>query len=172
MIYIDIDGVIADTDSYIFSLDSRAKDDTHLLFKTIYRNYDKVFKYSEPLVDLSKVKALEEFTLLTALPSKVKIESFCETEQEVKKILNQLAENKRYWVKKHFGDDVKVIIVDKRADKIKYCKNVNDVLIDDSGNTCLMWKKAGGKAFTSIDDYVKKDIKNTVKVSLKEEELW
>ena len=173
MIYIDIDGVIADTDAYIFSLDERAKDDTHLLFKTIYRNYDKVFKYSEPLVDLDKVKAFEEFTLLTALPNKAKIESFCETDTEAKTILAQLAENKKYWVKEHFGDDVKLLIVDKRADKVKYCKNVNDILIDDSDTTCSMWKKAGGKAFTSIDDYINKGSKTIVKVPVEEKvELW
>lgn len=43
MIYIDIDGVLADTDAFIFSKDLRAENDTHLLFKTIYKYYKEMF---------------------------------------------------------------------------------------------------------------------------------
>lgn len=153
MIFIDIDGVLADSDGYLASLEPRVLEDTHILFKTIYKHRDKAFRYSKPLVDLSFIKELEDFTLLTALPNRNNIDSFCE---DADKVLETLSENKIAWVKEHIGD-CKLIIVNKRSDKVKYCLTSADILIDDSESTGKAWKEKGGKHFISVADFLKCD---------------
>ena len=172
MLYIDIDGVLANTDKYIYSLYPEAKNDTHMLFKTIYNNYKTMFLDSEPLIDLSILKSFDNYTLLTALPLRQKIESFCSKNNEADSILETLANNKKQWVTKYIGKDTKLIIVGKRADKIKLCKSSNDILVDDSTSTCKSWRQAGGKAFCSIDSYISSR-DNIINVSeITKEELW
>lgn len=172
MIYIDIDGVLADTDAFIFSKDPRAEHDTHLLFKAIYKNYKEMFISSKPLIDLFVLKTLGDFTLLTALPLRQKIDSFCSSEEELNTVMNTLAENKKIWIKNNIGD-CKYIIVNKRSEKIDMCNSPNDILIDDSKATCTSWKKKGGKAFTSFDEFLKANIKiSDEETNVVKENLW
>lgn len=174
MIYIDIDGVLADTDAFIFSKDLRAKEDTHILFKTIYKNYTEMFTSSKPLIDLSILKEIEKFTLLTALPLRQKIDSFCADEKELNTIMNTLSSNKEVWIKNNVGENCKYIIVGKRSDKIKMCNSSADILIDDSVSTCAAWRKKGGKAYTSIQEFL--DSKNSADssndIDFDKESLW
>ena len=172
MIYIDIDGVLADTDAFIFSKDIRAEHDTHLLFKTIYRHYEEMFVSSKPLIDLSVLKNLDGFTLLTALPLRQKIDSFCSSEEELNTVMNTLAENKKIWIKNNIGE-CKYIIVNKRSEKIDMCNSPNDILIDDSKATCTSWKKKGGKAFNSIEEFLKANVETDKEENnLVKESLW
>lgn len=173
MIYIDIDGVLADTDAFIFSKDPRAEHDMHLLFKTIYKNYKEMFVSSKPLIDLSVLKTLDDFTLLTALPLRQKIDSFCKDKEEIDEVMNTLAENKKQWIKNNLGGDCKYIIVGKRSEKLDMCNSPNDILIDDSKASCAAWKKRGGKAFTSVDEFLKANIKTSSEESaVVKENLW
>ena len=154
MLYIDIDGVLANTDEYIYSLDPRSRDDFHLFFKTIYKHADKVFRDSSMLVskeDLSRIK--EPYCLLTALPNRRKLDSFCECEDELYNLIETLSNNKEHWVRKNIGD-ARLIIVDSRKSKLAYCLTSNDTLIDDSKSTCKGWINKGGKAFTSLYNYL------------------
>lgn len=153
MLYIDIDGVLADSDGYLKKLDPRSETDTHIMFKTFARNADKVFLNSEPLVDLSVLKTFPEFKLLTALPNRSNIDSFCANDMETEVIFSKFVRNKETWVKQHIGD-CELIIIPVAADKAKYCKSSKDVLIDDSDKNRKKWIAAGGIAFKSIDDYV------------------
>lgn len=172
MIYIDIDGVLADTDAFIFSRDPRSEHDTHLLFKTIYKNYKEMFVSSKPLIDLNVLKDFEDFTLLTALPLRQKIDSFCKDNKELDEVMNTLAENKKEWIKNNIGD-CEYIIVGKRSEKIDMCNSPNDILIDDSKATCASWKKKGGKAFNSIEDFLKSNVQvNNEENNLVKEDLW
>lgn len=172
MIYIDIDGVLADTDAFIFSKDPRAEHDTHLLFKTIYKNYKEMFVSSKPLIDLSVLKTLGDFTLLTALPLRQKIDSFCKDKEEINEVMNTLAENKKQWIKNNLGD-CKYIIVGKRSEKLDMCNSLNDILIDDSKATCAAWKKRGGKTFASVDEFLKANVKmNGEELTAVKENLW
>lgn len=171
MIYIDIDGVLADTDAFIFSKDPRAEHDTHLLFKAIYKNYKEMFISSKPLIDLSVLKTFGDFTLLTALPLRQKIDSFCKDKEEIDEVMNTLAENKKQWIKNNLGD-CKYIIVGKRSEKIDMCNSPNDILIDDSKATCAAWKKKGGKAFNSIEEFLKANVETDKEDNLVKESLW
>lgn len=171
MIYIDIDGVLADTDAFIFSKDLRAENDTHLLFKTIYKYYKEMFVSSKPLIDLSVLKNIGDFTLLTALPLKQKIESFCKDDNELNEVMNTLSKNKEKWIKENIGD-CKYIIVNKRSEKLKMCTSPNDILIDDSKATCTSWRKEGGKAFNSVQEYLDSNIKLVEENKVIKENLW
>lgn len=153
MIYIDIDGVLADSDGFLATLDPQALKDTHRLFKTIYKNYTRVFKESKPLVDLSFLKNLKEFTLLTALPNSRNIDSFAVDEVETKSIMKTLEDNKKQWVAQHIGD-CNLIILELRADKSKFCKSKDDILIDDNKDTGKRWKAAGGRYFSNVAEYL------------------
>lgn len=169
MIYIDIDGVLADSDGYLESIDPEALKDTHKLFKTIYKNHKTVFLNSLPLVDLEFLKDLDDFTLLTALPNKQNIGSFTDDADEV---LNVLSRNKEAWVKKHIGD-CKLIIVENRTDKVKYCKSPSDILIDDSTSTGKKWKEKGGVHFLSVKDFLCSNYDRNIQIpALRETSLW
>ena len=153
MIYIDIDGVLADSDGYLNSLDKNALKDTHTLFKTIYKNRETVFKCSKPLVNLDFIKELSDFTLLTALPNKQNIDSFCDNVDEVMELLRN---NKEEWVKQHIGD-CKLIILEQRTDKSKFCESKEDVLIDDNKDTGKRWTAKGGKYYSNVAQFLNRN---------------
>lgn len=153
MLYIDIDGVLADSDGYLAELEPRITSDTHLLFKTLAKNSETVFLKSKPLIDLSILKSFEEFKLLTALPNRANIDSFYEDSTDVDKVFNNYINNKKTWVKNNIGD-CEVIITDAAADKAIYCKSSKDILIDDSSKNRKKWVAKGGIAFKSIEDYM------------------
>lgn len=157
MIYIDIDGVLADSDGYLQTKDSRAMDDTHLLFKTIYKYHKTVFKESNPLVDLSFLIELDDFMLLSALPNRQNIDSFCATEAETNKVMYTLEENKKDWINKNIGPNCKFAIVSATTDKIKYCLSAEDILIDDNKKTGKRWQEKGGKWFPSVEKFLSGD---------------
>lgn len=166
MIYIDIDGVLADSDGLLESFDSEALKDTHRLFKTIYKFHERVFKESKPLVDLSFINDLDDFTLLTALPNKRNIDSFSSGDEETNKVMEILEQNKKDWVKEHIGD-CKLVILELRADKSKYCQSCEDILIDDNKDTGKKWKAAGGKYFSSVSEFLKSTSSTTSEQSIK-----
>lgn len=153
MLYIDIDGVLADSDGYVASLEPRSVSDTHILFKTLARNYETVFINSKPLIDLKLLENIGEFKLLSALPNRSNIDSFYEDSNQVDKVFSKYVENKKAWVKKHIGD-CELIITNTASEKSKYCKSSKDVLIDDSDKNRKKWVAAGGIAFKSVADYL------------------
>ena len=165
MIYFDIDGVLSDSDGYLLTCDPRALDGTHLLFKTICRNYKTAFLNPEPLVNLDFLKEIEEFTLLTALPNRDNIDSFTE---DIDNIMQVLTSNKRRWVAKHIGE-CNLEIVDNARDKVKFCRS-GDVLVDDNKKTGAKWESAGGIWYPSIEAFLAGDKK--VKTTTTNDDLF
>ena len=179
MIYIDIDNTLTDFDGYLLSKDSRAIQDGHILFKTIYRYYKEAYLQSKPLVDFSFIKRLEgNVALLTSLPDDDKIRSFCKSDDECKEIMQTLRYNKISWAKSNF-QEIPVYIVESRTQKVKFCKSPDDILIDDSKSTGKSWMEAGGKHFLSVMDFISGNMSKN-KLSLKQSldfkedkiELW
>lgn len=117
------------------------------------------------------LKDIGDFTLLTALPLKQKIESFCKNDNELNEVMNTLSKNKEKWIKENIGD-CKYIIVNKRSEKLKMCTSPNDILIDDSKTTCTSWRKEGGKAFNSVQEYLDSNIKLVEENKVIKENLW
>ena len=172
MLYIDIDGVLADSDGYLATLEPRIVSDTHLLFKTLANNSETVFLESKPLVDLSFIKTLDEFTLLTALPNRANIASFHDSDSTVEKVFSNYVSNKRAWVKKYIGE-CELIITESAADKADHCKSSKDILIDDSDKNRKKWVAKGGIAFKSVEDYLRNFNPSAFgKPILTKNELW
>lgn len=180
MVYIDIDNTLTDFDGYLTTVNPRAMEDGHLLFKAIYQGYKQAYLASVPLVDYDKVRALGEFTLLTSLPDKKKLDSFCDDNGEIEVVMSTLRKNKVQWITETFGPDCKYFIVNGSDDKQKFCKSSDDILIDDKDSTCKHWVEHGGKAYTSFDNYlsgipvgtrVKKTKVESIKKETKEPEV-
>ena len=168
MIYIDIDGTLADTDGYLSEVNPNAFKDTHTLFKTFFKFYETVFKESKPLVNLDFIKDLEDFTLLTAMPNKFNIASFTD---DVDTIMARMYQNKLDWVHEHIGD-CKVIITDGRSDKVKYCNGPADILIDDNKDTGKKWQEAGGTYYSSVAEFLRKKDNVVTGQTMSVTQLW
>lgn len=57
--------------------------------------------------------------------------------------INSAEQDKRDWVSKHLGSDVKVHTC-LRRDKVKLCTGPTDILIDDLEDNIRNWEAAGG----------------------------
>ena len=141
MIYLDMDGVIADFDGYFERLFG-------VLPRTIpsSKRWQKVNETPNYWANLPKTQDADKlihhlnkygFTILTGVPV-----SGCE------KAKNE----KRIWLKNHYGIETDVICCFSR-DKAKYCR-LGDILIDDWSPNIERWIKAGGTGIlhTSVDD--------------------
>jgi hypothetical protein len=141
MIYLDLDGVLADFNGYIETLSPGCLDSREKTREVILEHYKECFRKSEVLE--KNVKFLEpilrgrcgEFKILTALPGK----SF-EMSDEV---IETLKQNKLYWLKKHFDlDEDKVIIARGIKGKFEHLKE-GDILYDDNIDTVKKCLKLG-----------------------------
>ncbi len=141
MIYLDMDGVIADFDGYfehLFGVLPRQIPATE--------RWKKVNSTPNYWADLPKIPEADTlinylnkygFTILTGVPV-----SGCE------KAKNE----KRIWLKNRYGIETDVICCFSR-DKAKYCR-LGDILIDDWSPNIERWIKAGGIGIlhTSIEN--------------------
>lgn len=169
MIYIDIDGTLADTDKFLFEKCPRAEADTHLLFKTFFNYADEVYMNSEPLIDFTPLYDCDfEFKLLTKLPSKQHLSSFTDN---VSELYEKFIANKKHWCEQYFPG-VDLIIVPGGYSKSKYCTSASDILIDDNKNNGVGWEKAGGIWFKSVADFFKNYNHMDLSQQIKEVSLW
>lgn len=93
----------------------------------IIYNYIKLLK---PLADEKKIT----LNILTKVPTNPACHDYA-------------IKGKQTWIETHFGKNFfnKILIID--SDKTKYCKDINDILIDDRESNCSKWKQAGGTSF-------------------------
>lgn len=141
MIYLDMDGVIADFDGYF-----------ERLFGVLPRQipaterWNKVNKTPNYWVDLPKTPEADilithlkkyGFAILTGVPH-----LGCDKAKA----------QKRQWLKKHYGIEANIICCNSR-DKANYCQ-VGDILIDDWPPNIERWIQAGGIGIlhTSVED--------------------
>jgi hypothetical protein len=136
ILYLDLDGVLADFDERVDLLIKRnrpgdlsddefystlAKDD-HFFYNL------KPTPYAFDLYDLA-TRVCDDVQILTALPSRATFES-------------ALLDKKR-WVHKHFGKNIKVNFGPYSSDKWKHAKP-GDILVDDRPSNIIEWRRAGG----------------------------
>ena len=149
-IYVDMDGVVADFDAFVFANLGRTfshivgpKGDSEMwdFLKSVDRLYYILppTSYAQELMDMvSATGANVEF--LTAIPRRTSIPG--------------AEADKREWNHKIFGDKYKLNIGPYSADKWKWAKE-GDVLIDDRADNIEAWitKGKGHGILHKVDDF-------------------
>ena len=141
-LYLDLDGVLADFDTYfeeIFGVHPRKTTDA-FVWSSI--NSHKNFFSELPLFEggkefFDRVNFIGlELAILTAAP---------------KSNYHEAAKQKRQWVYKHICPHVTVLPVYGGKSKPLFMHSPNDILIDDFAVNCNNWRKAGGRAILHTD---------------------
>ena len=138
IVYVDLDGVLADFELGLKQISGgrglAEVGDEHLW--DVVRPYADGFYANLPLMPDAEMMwhwlhqgPFEDIQILTAIPRRA---NFPTAERD-----------KRIWVAKHFGEDVKVNIGPFAIDKQNYCKP-GDLLIDDSELNIPQWRAKGG----------------------------
>ena len=143
MIYIDVDGVVADFENSVYDLDDsftiddwKNEEKLYSLMKTNYKSiyrYSKKTRYFDYFMNMYKDNPGSKF--LTAAGT------FWSPEE-----LATVVENKYRWLYDHGVSSDDVIIVGDSREKISYCKP-GDILYDDKTSTIEKWNQAGGMGF-------------------------
>ena len=135
-IYFDMDGVLANFVRGVrelCGLDMSVGDD--IMFEGI-RKVDHFYDKLEPMPGML---ALFD-SLRKEYPGKVEILSAV---PKPSRNVPTAGDDKREWVRRYLGDDVKVNIV-LRREKPDYAKGKGNILIDDTEGNILSWNEAGG----------------------------
>lgn len=147
-VYIDVDGVLADFESAISSYDVDIND-----FESVVNimQTDAFFYKMNNLPGIDNFKLLFD-TYKDCKDIKIRFLTAIGTSMHVSvnphllpDLLDNISEDKRSWLHEYFNckqDDI--IIVDDAADKLKYCNNNHDILIDDYYKTIKQWNEKGG----------------------------
>ena len=150
MIYLDVDGVIADFEMGVRALGWTKSLDLQIdripgeLEKFMARNYEQIFrtapptnnmKYFQRMYKVENALGEKRMKLLTAMGSHYK-----------KEHINVVKENKYWWLEQFGFQREDIIIVPQAADKLPFCKP-GDVLYDDKRWTIERWNKLGGHGF-------------------------
>jgi hypothetical protein len=151
MIYLDVDGVIADFALGVRALgwdkgfDLQADRAPGELERFMAHNYEQIFRTAPPtnhmrfFQQMYKVENWQmnepNMKLLTAMGSHYKPEH-----------IEVVKENKYWWLEQFGFKREDTIIVPQAADKLEYCQP-GDVLYDDKRWTIKRWNQLGGHGF-------------------------
>ena len=159
MIYLDVDGVIADFAVGVRALgwnkgfDLQAERAPGELERFMAHNYEQIFRTAPPTNNMRFFQQMYEdvnsnapseyycgrrtqgMMILTAMGSHYK-----------KEHIDVVKENKYWWLGQFGFEREDIIIVPQAADKLPYCKP-GDVLYDDKRWTIERWNKLGGHGF-------------------------
>ena len=144
MIYLDMDGVLADFDRGVRELchmepqpqngkrDAKIDDLMWDAIRKVEHYYDKLelMPGAKEMFDVIYGKYGDQCEILTGIP-------------RMERGILTAGEDKIAWVRRELSEDVKVNIV-LRKEKIQYCKGSDSVLIDDRAKTIRDWQEAGG----------------------------
>lgn len=139
MRYIDLDGVLADLDSWLLEKNPGALHCKEV-YKTIVDNYKTCFLESKPIEE--NFSLLEgDYRILTSLPRMSEIIRLAGIEN-FDSIYRTLYSNKLKWCLKHNIPLSRVIICLNSEDKLRFCSK-DDELFDDYYKTVQEWNKIG-----------------------------
>lgn len=135
MIYIDLDGVLANWEKWMSEIDENWDCSREYANKIIEERYKDCFKDSEVISEnLKLIPEDGDFRILTARPyiPELNRSKHC-----------RLLKNKIEFCKKLGIPPHKVITVNAPSEKLVYCEE-GDILYDDNPNTIKEWNKLGG----------------------------
>lgn len=139
MRYVDLDGVLADLDSWLLEKNPNALH-CNEVYRTIAENYKACFLESKPIEQ--NFYLLEgEYRILTSLPKTKRLIQFLELGM-IDEVLRTLYNNKLEWCSKYNIPLTNVIICLSSEDKLKYCTK-EDILYDDYLKTVQEWNRIG-----------------------------
>ncbi len=148
MIYVDIDGVLADT--WNSCIDKEVYDASPQKFwEYESTRYDGWF-LNPPLIKgaleaMRLLNRLDMVAVLGALPKPTGL-------------LSAVGPDKTYWLNRHRIPRSATYLIPGAKNKVLYCHSVDDIIIDDSVANVEAWRAAGGTAilFTSWDEVITK----------------
>jgi hypothetical protein len=147
MIYLDVDGVIADFEMGVRALGytgsilgSAGNSCGETLEQFMAANYKKIFRTAPPTNHMQFFVHMywdnhPNMKILTAMGSHYKEEH-----------IETVKENKYWWLGQFGFEREDIIIVPQAADKLQYCQP-GDVLYDDKRWTIKRWNELGGHGF-------------------------
>lgn len=142
MIYIDLDGVLADFNKACIQYTGKSyhKECWSILEKVpnLFYNLDAMQDAKESMNELLFTYGYSNIQILTALP--------LQTEELVSAQVDKVQ-----WVHENISSLLQVNCVPNWRFKKYFCKNTSDILIDDRYENCVEWESAGGKAIQHID---------------------
>ena len=134
IIFVDLDGVCADFDSYYLKLFGRTTESVP--DKELWKNINDygTFFWELPVMPMTQffintVKQTHEVIILTACP---------------RSDYERAALQKKAWVKCHLGEDIKVLTVLGGKTKYLFMQKPGDILIDDYEKNIEPWISNGG----------------------------
>ena len=152
MIYIDLDGVLADFNGKV--LEIMGKYPHQVTPKELWKTLEQVdnFYYSLDIINGSKEhleyiwnNSFVNVEILTALPSP-------------SKKLRTSANDKIMWVNDKLSPNIITNCVSNWRMKSGFCRSNSDVLVDDQEKNIVMWTEAGGIGIlhSNFDDTIRK----------------
>lgn len=139
-IYFDMDGVLADFDGYL-----RAHNMPHKPMNSYNPQVDDLMWTairSVPHFYLQLAPNMDAVQLFNTMRVKYNCEVLTAKPAE-KRGITTAEEDKREWVHRYLGADVKVNVTTWR-DKKNYCVGKGSILLDDFNKTVEAWNAAGG----------------------------
>ncbi len=138
MLYIDLDGVLADFDGKV--LEITGKYPSELTTKELWKQLQVVdnFYYSLDIIEGSK-----EFLDYILYTSQVRVEILTALPSPSKK-LRTSSNDKIMWVYDKIDPYIITNCVSNWRMKTYFCRNDDDILIDDQEKNIVQWQEAGG----------------------------
>lgn len=141
MVYVDLDGVLADFQGWASQFLHEAD-----YMDIFLHRYDQCFRFLDPIErGIILLRQVKDPVILTAMPNHDDFLEYALNEGfssgEALRRYNVMVSNKLTWVNSHIGD-VPVIITPTRKAKAQFAKG--NVLVDDYEPNIKDWEAAGG----------------------------
>ena len=146
MVYIDLDGVLADLSGWITKIDPKGLSEQEVFFR-IARDYNREIFLDSEAIRFNFRLLYGDYRILSALPNEPEFIRYGikagYNPVELSKMFLRFYRNKMLWCREHGIPESRIILVPTRKHKFMYCRCA-DLLYDDDPDTIAEWNKSGG----------------------------